>query len=108
MLGADHRGQRLNTLYRENIVEAEILDALDPLLADYAGNRAQDEGFGDFLVRRAILAPPDSRGRAGLPIEVHACPPRPTRSPPPTPPGPRPPPTPGWPGQAAEAASPRR
>src|SRR3546814_2464395 len=72
MLGADHRGQRLNTLYRENIVEAEILDALDPLLADYAGNRAQDEGFGDFLVRRAIVAPPDSRGRAGIPIEGHS------------------------------------
>src|SRR3546814_15532825 len=54
MLGADHRGQRLNTLYRENIVEAEILDALDPLLADYADNRAQDEGFGAFLVRRAL------------------------------------------------------
>src|SRR3546814_12150278 len=90
MLGADHRGQRLNTLYRENIVEAEILDALDPLLADYACNRAQDEGFGDFLVRRAILAPPDSRGRAGIPIAVHARPPRPPRAPPPNPPRPWP------------------
>jgi hypothetical protein len=29
MLGADHRGQRLNTLYRENIDEAAILDTLD-------------------------------------------------------------------------------
>src|SRR3546814_2639805 len=36
MLGADHRGQRINTLYRENIDEAEILDALQPLLADSA------------------------------------------------------------------------
>ncbi len=57
MLGADHRGQRLNTLYRENIAEAEILAALDPLLVNYAGNRTPGEGFGDFLVRSGELAP---------------------------------------------------
>lgn len=51
MLGADHRGQRLNTLYRENITEPEILAALDPLLARYAAQRQDDERFGDFLVR---------------------------------------------------------
>ena len=63
MLGADHRGQRLNTLYRENIAEAQILAALDPLFARYAGEREADEGFGDFLVRTAVIAPaqaPDS------------------------------------------------
>ena len=51
MLGADHRGQRLNTLYRENIDEAAILAALDPLFARYAAEREDGEGFGDFLVR---------------------------------------------------------
>ena len=51
MLGADHRGQRLNTLYRENIAEAAILAELDPLLAAYAASREDGEGFGDFLLR---------------------------------------------------------
>lgn len=55
MLGADARGQRLNTLYRENIDEAEILAVLDGLLARYAAERDDDEGFGDFLVRTAIV-----------------------------------------------------
>src|SRR5690606_31677496 len=49
MLGGDHRGQRLNTLYRENITEAEILAALEPLFARYAAERDGGEGFGDFL-----------------------------------------------------------
>ncbi len=57
-LGADHRGQRVNTLYRENIVETEILDALDPLFARYAGEREHGEGFGDFLHRAGIVALP--------------------------------------------------
>ncbi|HEV2606861.1 MAG TPA: assimilatory sulfite reductase (NADPH) hemoprotein subunit [Xanthomonadaceae bacterium] len=55
MLGADHRGQRLNALYRENIDEAAILGALDPLFARYAGERARDEYFGDFLLRSGLL-----------------------------------------------------
>jgi sulfite reductase (NADPH) hemoprotein beta-component len=55
MLGADHRGQRLNTLYRENIDEAQILDALDPLLARYASERSQNEYFGDFLLRAGVV-----------------------------------------------------
>ena len=50
-LGADFRGQRLNRLYRENIDEAAILAALDPLFARYARERGAGEGFGDFLLR---------------------------------------------------------
>ncbi len=69
MLGADHRGQRLNALYRENIDEARILDALDPLLADYARQRGPDERFGDFLVRRAIVAIAQRRAGKIIPIE---------------------------------------
>ncbi|TAM39350.1 MAG: NADPH-dependent assimilatory sulfite reductase hemoprotein subunit, partial [Rhodanobacter sp.] len=60
-LGADFRGQRLNQVYRENVDETAILDALDPLFARYAGERDVGEGFGDFLLRAAILAPPPSR-----------------------------------------------
>ncbi|TNJ33827.1 assimilatory sulfite reductase (NADPH) hemoprotein subunit [Arenimonas terrae] len=67
MLGADHRGQRLNTLYRENIAEPEILAALEPLLADYAADRGVGEGFGDFLVRAGVVTP-----RIGIPVELQA------------------------------------
>lgn len=55
MLAADHRGQRLNTLFRENIDEAQILAELDPLLARYAAERGAEEGFGDFLVRSGLV-----------------------------------------------------
>lgn len=54
-LGADFRGQRLNRLYRENLDEAQILEALDPLLARYAAERESDEHFGDFLLRSGSL-----------------------------------------------------
>lgn len=57
-LGADFQGRRLNRLYRENIDEAGILAALDPLLATYAAERRSDEGFGDFLHRQGVLPPP--------------------------------------------------
>ncbi len=56
MLGADHRGQRLNTLYRENIAEDQILETLDELLARYARERDAREGFGDFLHRAGIVS----------------------------------------------------
>ncbi|KAF1698701.1 sulfite reductase [Pseudoxanthomonas jiangsuensis] len=58
MLGADHRGQRLNTLHRENITEAQILEELEPLFARYAAERGQGEGFGDFLHRAGVVALP--------------------------------------------------
>jgi sulfite reductase (NADPH) hemoprotein beta-component len=67
MLGADHRGQRLNTLYRENIAEAQILEALDPLFARYRAERDGDEGFGDFLVRTGIVVPP----KPAIPLQLH-------------------------------------
>lgn len=72
MLGADHRGQRLNTLYRENINEADILSALDPLFAGYARDRDGDEGFGDYLVRSDIVSIPDHNIRHSIPIEVRS------------------------------------
>ena len=64
MLGADHRGQRLNRLHRENIAEAEILAALAPLFARYANERESGEGFGDFLLRAGVIAPPTVRSIA--------------------------------------------
>ncbi|MDE1894785.1 MAG: assimilatory sulfite reductase (NADPH) hemoprotein subunit [Pseudomonadota bacterium] len=60
-LGADFSGQRLNQLYRENVDEAAILAALDPLFARYAAGRGEGEGFGDFLLRDGVIAPPPRR-----------------------------------------------
>jgi sulfite reductase (NADPH) hemoprotein beta-component len=67
MLGADHRGQRLNTLHRENVDEAAILAALDNLFAAFARERADGEFFGDFLVRAGVV--PATRT---LPLELVA------------------------------------
>jgi len=67
-LGADFTGQRLNRPYRENVDEAAILEALEPLFARYATERVQGEGFGDFLLRSGVLAPPPRR----IPAEVIA------------------------------------
>jgi sulfite reductase (NADPH) hemoprotein beta-component len=50
-LGGGFAGQRLNKLYRENIGEEEILDALRPILAHYAKDRREGERFGDFVIR---------------------------------------------------------
>lgn len=55
-LGADFRGERLNQVYRENVDEPAILEALAPLFASYAATRAEGEGFGDFLVRAGAIA----------------------------------------------------
>ena len=72
MLGADHRGQRLNTRYRENLDEAGILAALDPLFAAYARGRESGEGFGDFLVRSGTVAIAARDVRRSIPIEAIA------------------------------------
>ncbi|MEZ5477431.1 MAG: assimilatory sulfite reductase (NADPH) hemoprotein subunit [Thiolinea sp.] len=53
-LGGGFDGQRLNTLYRENLDEAGIIAALEPLFAAYAQEREADERFGDFVVRRGL------------------------------------------------------
>ena len=66
MLGGGHRGQRLNTLYRENIDETTILDTLDPLFQQYAAERTDDERFGDFLLRAKIVS------SKALPLELIA------------------------------------
>ncbi len=54
-LGAGFHGERLGKLYRENIGEDAIVEALTPLLGRYAAERQKDEHFGDFLVRAGIV-----------------------------------------------------
>ena len=70
MLGADHRGQRLNALHRENIDEAAILSELDALFARYAGERIDGQHFGDFLVAANIVSIPDKDVRHAIPLEL--------------------------------------
>lgn len=57
-LAADFSGQRLNRTYRENVDEAAILAALEPLFAGYAAERAHGEHFGDWLLRSGAFDVP--------------------------------------------------
>lgn len=54
-LGGGFHGQRLNRLYRENIGEPAILEALNEILGRYAKERLPDEHFGDFTIRAGII-----------------------------------------------------
>jgi len=55
-LGAAFNGMRLNSLFRESVQEAEILQVLDQLFSDYATGRKPAEHFGDFLFRQGLLS----------------------------------------------------
>ena len=54
-LGAGFAGDRLGCMYRENIDEAEIIETLAPLFAQYADERIDAERFGNFLVRQGVV-----------------------------------------------------
>jgi sulfite reductase (NADPH) hemoprotein beta-component len=54
-LGGGFAGERLACLYRENIGETGILEALTPLFQRYAGERLAQEHFGDFLIRTGVI-----------------------------------------------------
>ena len=54
-LGAGFTGNRLNTLYKEMLVEKEILQELSAIIPLYAEERDQGESFGDFTVRKGIV-----------------------------------------------------
>jgi sulfite reductase (NADPH) hemoprotein beta-component len=54
-LGADFIGQRLNSLYQENVQEDDILAVLRPLFHHYAQERKPGERFGDFVVRTGYV-----------------------------------------------------
>jgi sulfite reductase (NADPH) hemoprotein beta-component len=54
-LGAAFNGTRLNTLYRESVQEADILNVLDGLFRLFATSRNDDETFGNFLHRTGVI-----------------------------------------------------
>ena len=51
-IGGDHVGERLNTIYRENIEEDVILSELDHLFDIYSKEKSPGEKFGDFSLRK--------------------------------------------------------
>ncbi len=54
-LGGNRNGTRLNSLYKETLTEEEILSELKPIIASYASEREEGEGFGDFVIRKAYV-----------------------------------------------------
>lgn len=54
-LGGGFTGDRLNSLYRENIAEEEILETLRPILIEYGKERQDGEHFGDFVIRAGYV-----------------------------------------------------
>ncbi len=50
-IGGDRLGMRLNTKFKENIGEEEILETLDNLFEKYVKDRQSKESFGDFSYR---------------------------------------------------------
>jgi sulfite reductase (NADPH) hemoprotein beta-component len=54
-LGASFTGERLNKLYKEMLSEEQIIEALSPILVDYAKNKDAEEHFGDFVIRKGYI-----------------------------------------------------
>lgn len=56
-LGGNREGTRIPRMYRENILDTEIMSILDELIARWGSERLGSESFGDFVVRAEIVAP---------------------------------------------------
>ncbi|SNB66680.1 sulfite reductase (NADPH) hemoprotein beta-component [Arboricoccus pini] len=55
-LGAAFDGSRLNKLYRRDIRHERIIAELRPLFLAYAKERGEKERFGDFVIRKGVIA----------------------------------------------------
>ncbi len=55
-LGGGHAGQRLNKLYRQDILGKDAKEILKPIIEDYVKNREDGERFGDFVIRAGYVA----------------------------------------------------
>jgi sulfite reductase (NADPH) hemoprotein beta-component len=53
-IGGDRLGHRLNTKFKENLQEPEIISTLDELFGVYVSERKKGETFGDFSYRKWI------------------------------------------------------
>lgn len=54
-LGASPSGERMNTLFKEMLGEAEVLGELKVVLGKFAAERRPGEPFGDFVHRAGIV-----------------------------------------------------
>ncbi|MDA0812361.1 MAG: NADPH-dependent assimilatory sulfite reductase hemoprotein subunit [Verrucomicrobia bacterium] len=55
-LGGGFYGQRLSKLYKVSVKAEEIVETLRPILLAYAQERTEGERFGDFVIRKGIVA----------------------------------------------------
>ncbi|OCQ19037.1 sulfite reductase subunit beta [Pseudoalteromonas luteoviolacea] len=55
-LGGNREGTRVPKLYLENVGEETYLPALDELIGQWAAERNEQECFGDFVIRKGIVA----------------------------------------------------
>lgn len=55
-LGGNREGTRVPKLYLENVSEDVYLPALDELICQWAKEREEQECFGDFVIRKGIVA----------------------------------------------------
>ncbi|WP_273403919.1 assimilatory sulfite reductase (NADPH) hemoprotein subunit [Actinobacillus porcinus] len=56
-IGGDRAGYRIPRLYQENKTLPEILAEIDSLVARWATERQENEGFGDFVICAGIIKP---------------------------------------------------
>ena len=56
-LGGNREGTRIPRMYKENILDTEIMSILDELIGKWATMRNPSEAFGDFVIRTNIVAP---------------------------------------------------
>ncbi|MCH2069274.1 assimilatory sulfite reductase (NADPH) hemoprotein subunit [Shimia sp.] len=55
-LGGNRNGTRVPKLYKENVTPDVIYSELDTLIASWVVERTPNEGFGDFVIRKGIVA----------------------------------------------------
>lgn len=55
-MGGNRSGTRIPKLYLENASEQNIMQRLDELIGQWSAQRNADEAFGDFVIRRKIVA----------------------------------------------------
>ena len=56
-IGGNREGTRIPRMYKENMLDTDIMLLLDDLIGKWATQRTNGEGFGDFVVRANIVAP---------------------------------------------------
>ncbi len=54
-IGGDRIGERLNTKYKDNLGEEQLLQTLDDLFALFSKEKNSEETFGDFAHRKWIM-----------------------------------------------------